>query len=287
MVSIVLEYLRRASCVCRAKQETSRAVVKADSTVVTEVDLELSELAVESFSEVVHEDCVLTEEHQRRLNEIICSRRLPDGRIGVQHDAVLDSEGILVIVDPIDGTRNYVNGTPLYGVSVGVYRDDGPWIGGVAFPALGEVMFSDGEAVYFSRDIVNPRESAVRLMAVDAGLLASHSVVMCTDSFPRKYRWMNRTCGLMMSGCSTINLCWTLLGRSSGALFGSNIWDIAGAWPFFETVGYGVHRLRDGAELKALDWEAFDSQTKRIKEYAIVCRSSQFESIKSNVEECS
>lgn len=253
---------------------------------VTDVDLELSDLAVKVFSQVVHPDCVFTEEHQRRLDEIIALGRLPDSGSGLDPSGGTDGEEILIIVDPIDGTRNYVNQTPLYGVSVGVYNNHGPWIGGVAFPALGELMFSDGESVYFSRNIEEPCESAVRLTTTETKPLASHSVVMCTDSFPRSYRWMNRTCGLMMSGCSTINLCWTLLGRSVGALFGSNIWDIAGALPFLETTGFGVHRLRDGTALNAIDWDDFDAETKRIKEYAVVCRPAQFDVITSNVEQC-
>ncbi|MET0258175.1 MAG: inositol monophosphatase family protein, partial [Methylobacterium sp.] len=44
------------------------------------------------------------------------------------------------IVDPIDGTSNFLAGSPLWGVSLGYVVDDVPVVGAVAAPVLGELL---------------------------------------------------------------------------------------------------------------------------------------------------
>lgn len=46
------------------------------------------------------------------------------------------------ILDPIDGTKSFVRGVPLYGVMVGLLRDGEPLVGAVNMPALGEVVYA-------------------------------------------------------------------------------------------------------------------------------------------------
>jgi histidinol phosphatase-like enzyme (inositol monophosphatase family) len=43
------------------------------------------------------------------------------------------------IIDPIDGTRSFICGVPLFGMLVGVLRDGAPEVGVIRMPALGEV----------------------------------------------------------------------------------------------------------------------------------------------------
>lgn len=44
------------------------------------------------------------------------------------------------VLDPIDGTRSFIRGVPLYGVLVGVLREGEPVAGVVHMPALGETV---------------------------------------------------------------------------------------------------------------------------------------------------
>ncbi|PMP85678.1 MAG: histidinol phosphate phosphatase [Roseiflexus castenholzii] len=44
------------------------------------------------------------------------------------------------ILDPIDGTKSFVQGVPLYGVLVGLERDGEAVVGAVSFPALGDFL---------------------------------------------------------------------------------------------------------------------------------------------------
>jgi myo-inositol-1(or 4)-monophosphatase len=51
-------------------------------------------------------------------------------------------EGLLWIVDPLDGTTNYAHGHPLYTVSIALCRDGEPLLGVVHAPALGDTWWA-------------------------------------------------------------------------------------------------------------------------------------------------
>lgn len=46
------------------------------------------------------------------------------------------------ILDPIDGTKSFVRGVPLYGVMVGLLREEEPLVGVVNIPALSEIVYA-------------------------------------------------------------------------------------------------------------------------------------------------
>ncbi|RRR65366.1 MAG: histidinol-phosphatase [Candidatus Viridilinea halotolerans] len=46
------------------------------------------------------------------------------------------------ILDPIDGTKTFVRGVPLYGVMIGLLREGEPVLGVVNMPALGEIVYA-------------------------------------------------------------------------------------------------------------------------------------------------
>ncbi len=52
-------------------------------------------------------------------------------------------------LDPIDGTNNFFTGLPLFGVSVGLYKDKEPLAGALCFPTLNEVYWAEkGKGAY-------------------------------------------------------------------------------------------------------------------------------------------
>jgi histidinol phosphatase-like enzyme (inositol monophosphatase family) len=59
-----------------------------------------------------------------------------DGILGEEFGETKGSSGFRWILDPIDGTKSFISGVPLYGTMVGVEHDGEAVIGVVAFPAL-------------------------------------------------------------------------------------------------------------------------------------------------------
>lgn len=75
---------------------------------------------------------------ERLLVEGIRAARPGDGVLGEEGAADDGTTGLRWVIDPIDGTVNYLYGIPQWGVSVGVERDGEAVVGVVVVPARGE-----------------------------------------------------------------------------------------------------------------------------------------------------
>lgn len=65
----------------------------------------------------------------------------PDhGILGEEFGETRGSSPIRWILDPIDGTRSFMRGVPLYGVLIGIEVEGEPVVGVAHFPALGETV---------------------------------------------------------------------------------------------------------------------------------------------------
>lgn len=47
------------------------------------------------------------------------------------------------VVDPIDGTSNFANGIPAYGILLGLLHNENPIVGGMAMPSFSEIYFAE------------------------------------------------------------------------------------------------------------------------------------------------
>ncbi len=54
------------------------------------------------------------------MREVLARRRPQDGILGEERPSVSGSSGLTWVLDPIDGTRGYLSGTPTWGVLVAV-----------------------------------------------------------------------------------------------------------------------------------------------------------------------
>jgi histidinol phosphatase-like enzyme (inositol monophosphatase family) len=80
-------------------------------------------------------------EAERLLRDRIRAACPDDGIVGEEYGEDGGRSGRTWILDPIDGTKAFVRGVPLYGTLVGV-EERGVAVAGVAFlPALGELVF--------------------------------------------------------------------------------------------------------------------------------------------------
>lgn len=88
------------------------------------------------------------------LREAI-ERAMPDAAIlGEEHGgpSAAPDRGDLWILDPIDGTRSFVCGNPLFGTLIGLVRDGRPVLGVCHMPALGETLVAwEGGGCWWSR----------------------------------------------------------------------------------------------------------------------------------------
>jgi histidinol phosphatase-like enzyme (inositol monophosphatase family) len=81
---------------------------------------------------------VADRESEAAMRAILADRRPGDGILGEEFAATAGSSGWTWVLDPIDGTRGYLSGTPTWGVLVSVADASGPRYGIIDQPYIGE-----------------------------------------------------------------------------------------------------------------------------------------------------
>ncbi|MCP3970355.1 MAG: histidinol-phosphatase [Rhodobacteraceae bacterium] len=77
-------------------------------------------------------------EAEAAMRHLLAEHRPQDGILGEEHGAVEGSSGLTWVLDPIDGTRGFISGTPTWGVLIAVGDEDGPFLGIIDQPYIGE-----------------------------------------------------------------------------------------------------------------------------------------------------
>lgn len=75
---------------------------------------------------------------EQRMREILARRRPSDGILGEEFGPVAGISGLTWVLDPIDGTRGYLSGTPTWGVLISVRDAKGPVYGLIDQPYIRE-----------------------------------------------------------------------------------------------------------------------------------------------------
>ncbi|MEH7829708.1 inositol monophosphatase family protein [Gemmobacter denitrificans] len=73
-----------------------------------------------------------------RMRAILAQRRPQDGILGEERGSQAGTTGLTWVLDPIDGTRSYLAGTPTWGVLISVADETGPIYGIIDQPYIGE-----------------------------------------------------------------------------------------------------------------------------------------------------
>lgn len=96
-------------------------------------------LAAET-KEITHFDPVTAADRlsEERMRAVLAERRPKDGILGEEFGLQSGRSGLTWVLDPIDGTRSYLSGTPTWGVLISVRDDQGPLYGIIDQPYIGE-----------------------------------------------------------------------------------------------------------------------------------------------------
>jgi histidinol-phosphatase len=122
------EELAFAVRVARAAGKIARSHYQTEVTIDTKDDL----------SPVT----VADRDAEREVRAAIEKQFPQDGILGEEHGDKAGLSGRRWIVDPIDGTRTFIHGVPLFGVMVALVDQDVPVLGAIYFPALEELVYA-------------------------------------------------------------------------------------------------------------------------------------------------
>ncbi|KEJ89890.1 inositol monophosphatase family protein [Sulfitobacter donghicola] len=85
------------------------------------------------------------------MRAILDEQRPQDGILGEELGTKVGTTGLTWVLDPIDGTRGFVSGTPTWGVLIAVGDEAGPFIGIVDQPYIAERFIGSPEGATLIR----------------------------------------------------------------------------------------------------------------------------------------
>jgi histidinol phosphatase-like enzyme (inositol monophosphatase family) len=98
------------------------------------VDLHADNKEAERFDPVT----VADRQSEQAMRAVLAQRRPQDGILGEEFGTTTGTSGLTWVLDPIDGTRGYLAGTPTWGVLISVADATGPLYGIIDQPFIGE-----------------------------------------------------------------------------------------------------------------------------------------------------
>jgi myo-inositol-1(or 4)-monophosphatase len=192
--------------------------------VVTEMDRRSEALITEWIRAIRPGDVVLGEEGGQTLGGV------RDGR-----DTAGDQDRVRWVVDPLDGTVNYLYGLPDWAVSIAAEVDGAILAGVVAVPRFGETFTAvAGQGAWLHRD--GNHQTAVALHC-NSGVALGRALVGTGFGYdPRRRRVQGEVVAALLphvrdirrAGSAAVDLCSVAAGRMD-AFFerGLNYWDYA------------------------------------------------------------
>lgn len=179
------------------------------NNLVSYVDKEAEKLLVAGLKEILPEASFITEE----------------GTTGQEPDPT----ALNWIIDPLDGTTNFIHGIPVYCVSVGLARGKEPLIGVIHEPSLNEVFYGwQGGGAWCN----GKRLRISNVQSLQESLIATGFPYY---KFEKQKRYMallellmQKTHGIRRMGAAAVDLAYVAAGRFDGFYeYNLNSWDMA------------------------------------------------------------
>jgi myo-inositol-1(or 4)-monophosphatase len=181
---------------------------------------------------------------ERLIRERIAAARPDDGVLGEEGGDRAGSSGIRWVVDPLDGTVNFLFGIPQWAVSIACEDADGA-LAGVVYDPVRDELFSaerDGTATLDGAPISASTRQDLATALVGTGFGYDAEVRRAQAAVVA--RLLPDVRDIRRLGAAAIDLVWTACGRLDAYYeHGLNPWDLAAGRLICERVGLEVRDL--------------------------------------------
>ena len=186
---------------------------KGPKDFVTKTDKRVEKILIEELSKSKKNYSFITEETGKILNK---------------------NKNIFWLIDPIDGTINFLHGIPHFAISVALQINDEIVIGLIFDPIKNEIFFAEKNNGSY---INNNRIRVSKKSNLDECLFASNN-----DGIKSVYPSLNTR----NTGCAALDLAYVGCGRFDGYFHNNiNIWDIAAGKIIIEEAGGKVNDVKE------------------------------------------
>lgn len=183
---------------------------KAKTDLVTETDIAVQNFLQKELARLLPEAAFVGEENS-----------------GVKPDP---AHGLCWIVDPVDGTTNFVHRFPMVATSIGLWENGKPLLGFVNAPVMGELFSAaKGMGSFCNGKVIKASGIANLQDALVATGFPYNIEPELPDILRRLANVLPATQGLRRPGSAALDLCYVACGRLD-AFFENTLkpWDIAG-----------------------------------------------------------
>ncbi len=190
---------------------------------------------------------------ERAVIDVIRSMRPDDSILGEEGGVHHGKSTVRWLVDPLDGTANFVYGRADYAVSVGAEIAGEPAAGAIIRPADGQWIMTGGSGVDAGRDLRSAgdrKESApatVRQCALDDALVAfglPYSLSSRRQALTIVAALVPRLRGVRVIGSAASDLAAVALGQCDAFVgFGLAEWDTAAGQAIVKAAGGAVRQI--------------------------------------------
>ena len=171
-------------------------------------------------------------------------------------------------IDPIDGTVNFSNGLPLWGIQVACIKNSQTIASVIYLPSLNELYYADESGAYLNNKKIHVN---------DYGINRGMYTVTAKDAIigEIKMRELNKNnCNF----CACINFAWVAAGRLGGAMFRKDsLWDYIPGQFLVKQAG-GVTYNESGSHVAANNKEFLET----LKERASFNKYEEVKIVKKN-----
>ena len=186
---------------------------KGPKDFVTKTDRRVEKILIEELTKTKKNYSFITEETGKIINK---------------------NNNIFWIIDPIDGTTNFLHGIPHFAISIALQVEGEIKIGLIFDPIKNEIFYAEKDCGAF---INNNRMRVSKKSVLDECLFASNS-----EGLKSIYPKLN----LRNTGCAALDLAYVGCGRLDGYFHNKiNIWDIAAGKIIIEEAGGKVNNINE------------------------------------------
>jgi histidinol phosphatase-like enzyme (inositol monophosphatase family) len=201
------------------QQENYEVDLKADNSPVTIADQQAEQL----------------------LRNQIATRFPEDGIIGEEYGKTEGSNDYCWVLDPIDGTKSFISGVPLYGTLVGVLHQQQGVVGVIFMPGLDEMIYAGkGQGAWYQRGTSQPQPARVstRRNLQDAVVVTTQIDSFASRQAQQAFHDFEKDARITRTWGDCYGYLLVATGRADIMIDPiMNIWDAAAIQPILEEAG--------------------------------------------------
>ncbi len=177
-------------------------------------------------------------EAERVIRTLITARFPDHGILGEEHgDVGLDREFVWVI-DPIDGTRAFISGLPVWGTLVGLYHHGRAVMSMMDQPFTGERFMAGPDGAFLSRQGRRERLQTRKSRSVGQSILMTTTPYFYTGALKAPYKALEDAAQLVRYGCDCYAFAMVAAGHVDICVdAGLKAYDVGGLIALIEQAG--------------------------------------------------